>query len=133
MVAKIPDNVSFGEASFTVVGAIGLQGIRLVNPNYGETVVVIGLGLIGIITCQILLSNGCKVLGFDNNSEKINLAKKLGIECFLSKSNSCEIVFEKTKSIGADSVIITASTKSSEVISQSAQMCRKREKLYLLV
>jgi threonine dehydrogenase-like Zn-dependent dehydrogenase len=54
LVAKIPDNVSDDEASFTVIGAIGLQGIRLVNPTFGETIVVVGLGLIGLITAQLL-------------------------------------------------------------------------------
>src|SRR5690606_27676151 len=63
LVAKIPDNVSDEEAAFTVVGAIGLQGIRLANPTLGETVVVVGLGLIGLITSQLLKANGCKVIG----------------------------------------------------------------------
>ena len=62
LVAKIPENVNFEDASFTVVGAIGLQGIRLINPTFGETIVVTGLGLIGLISAQILKVNGCNVL-----------------------------------------------------------------------
>lgn len=70
MVAKIPENVSDEEAAFTVIGSIGLQGIRLLNPQLGETVVVIGLGLIGLITAQLLKANGCKVIGVDFDEEK---------------------------------------------------------------
>jgi threonine dehydrogenase-like Zn-dependent dehydrogenase len=65
LVSKIPDNVSDEEAAFTVIGAIGLQGIRLANPTFGETIVVVGLGLIGLITAQLLKANGCQVIGFD--------------------------------------------------------------------
>lgn len=79
LVAKIPDNVSDEAAAFTVIGAIGLQGIRLVNPTLGETVVVVGLGLIGLMTAQLLLANGCNVIGFDFDSKKVELAKSLGI------------------------------------------------------
>ena len=70
LVARIPDNVSYSEASFTIIGAIGLQGIRLLNPTMGETVVVIGLGLIGLITAELLIANGCDVIGFDYDQSK---------------------------------------------------------------
>ena len=69
LVAKIPDNVSDEEATFTVIGSIGLQGIRLLNPTFGETVVVVGLGLIGLVTAELLLANGCNVIGFDLRSK----------------------------------------------------------------
>ena len=68
LVAKIPDNVTDEEAAFTVIGAIGLQGIRLLQPTFGETIVVVGLGLIGLITAELLLANGCNVIGFDFDS-----------------------------------------------------------------
>ena len=67
LVAKIPDVVPDEDAAFTVIGAIGLQGIRLVNPGFGETVAVIGLGLIGQITAQLLKANGCRVIGIDRD------------------------------------------------------------------
>ncbi len=70
LVAKIPDNVTDEEASFTVIGAIGLQGIRLLNPTFGETIVVIGLGLIGMVTAELLMANGCNVIGFDFDQKK---------------------------------------------------------------
>ena len=78
LVAKIPEGVSDEQAAFTVIGSIGLQGIRLVNPTLGETVVVVGLGLIGLITAQLLKANGCNVIGFDFDQSKVDLAKSLG-------------------------------------------------------
>ena len=70
LVAKIPEGVSDEHAAFTVIGSIGLQGIRLVNPTLGETVIVVGLGLIGLITAQLLKANGCHVIGFDFDQSK---------------------------------------------------------------
>lgn len=133
LTAKIPDNVSFEEASFTVVGAIALQGIRLANPTLGETVVVTGLGLIGLITAQLLKANGCKVFGIDFDDRKIELAKSFGVEAFnASTTNPVTTVESYTDGIGADAVIITASTKSNDVIKQAAQMSRKRGRIILV-
>lgn len=131
--AKIPDNVSDDEAAFTVIGSIGLQGIRLVNPTLGETVVVIGLGLIGLITVQLLLANGCQVIGFDFDDHKVELARSFGAKAFnAAKCDVVKSVEDATGGIGADAVIITASTKSNEVISQSAQMSRKKGRIVLV-
>ena len=80
LVVQIPDDVSDEEATFTVIGAIGLQGIRLANPTLGETVVVVGLGLIGLVTAQLLKANGCRVIGFDYDNGKVELALKFGID-----------------------------------------------------
>ncbi|WP_202628844.1 bi-domain-containing oxidoreductase [Sediminibacterium soli] len=133
LAAKIPDDVSYDEACFTVIGSIGLQGIRLAAPTIGETFVVIGLGLIGLLTAQLLVANGCRVLGFDFDESKIALAKKNGIEAFNSGvSDSVKVVDQMTGGIGADAVIITASTKDNGVISQSAQMSRKRGRIILI-
>ncbi len=77
--ATIPASVSDDAAAFTVIGAIGLQGVRLLKPAFGETVVVIGLGLIGLIAAQILRANGCRVIGFDYDQKKVDIADKLGI------------------------------------------------------
>jgi threonine dehydrogenase-like Zn-dependent dehydrogenase len=76
---KIPAGVSDDAAAFTVIGAIGLQGVRLLEPVFDETVVVVGLGLIGLIAGQILKANGCRVIGFDYDQTKVELASKLGI------------------------------------------------------
>lgn len=134
LVAKIPDNVSYEEASFTVISSIGLQGIRLVNPTFGETIVVIGLGLIGLITCQLLKANGCSVIGYDFDESKVKLATSFGVTAFnVSKeTDPIKICMEKTNGIGVDGVIITASTQSDEVISQAAQMSRKRGRIVLV-
>ncbi len=133
LVAKIPDNVSYDEAAFTVIGAIGLQGIRLVNPTFGETIVVVGLGLIGLITAELLIANGCKVIGFDFDERKVKLAHEKGVLAFnASKVNTVATVEALTSNTGCDAVIITASTKSNDVISQSAQMSRKRGRIVLV-
>ncbi|BFP41092.1 bi-domain-containing oxidoreductase [Flavobacteriaceae bacterium GF1] len=134
LVVKIPDNVTDEEASFTVIGAIGLQGIRLLNPTFGETMVVVGLGLIGLVTAELLLANGCNVIGFDFDQDKIRIAKKKGIVAINPAEGTDQIKFVEsyTNGIGADGVIITASNKSNEIISQSAQMCRKRGRVILV-
>ncbi|MEJ0034108.1 MAG: bi-domain-containing oxidoreductase [Bacteroidota bacterium] len=134
LVAHIPENVSYEEGSFTVVSAIGLQGIRLINPTFGETVVVIGLGLIGLITSQLLKANGCRVIGYDFDESKVKLAASFGVAAFQSSAETdpVKIVLEHTKGIGADGVIITASTQSNEVISQAAQMSRKKGRVVLV-
>ncbi len=134
LVAKIPDNVSYDEASFTVIGAIALQGIRLLNPTFGETIVVTGLGLIGLVTSQLLIANGCKVIGLDFDQSKVDLAKSWGVDAYNTSSgtNPVNIAMENTSNTGVDGVIITASTKSDDVISQAANMCRKRGRIILV-
>jgi threonine dehydrogenase-like Zn-dependent dehydrogenase len=134
LVAKIPDNVSYSEAAFTVIGAIGLQSIRLFNPTMGEKVVVIGLGLIGLITAELLMANGCEVIGFDFDENKVSIAKEKGIHAvnLASGVDQVKIVEELTNGVGADGVIITASNKTNEIISNSAQMSRKRGRIILV-
>lgn len=134
LVAQIPDNVSYEEATFTVITSIGLQGIRLINPTIGETIVVVGLGLIGLLTAEMLIANGCKVVGYDIDDSKIEIAKNKGITAFnpLNGNNPIDFVKNYTNNIGADAVIITASNKTNEIISQSAQMSRKRGRIVLI-
>ena len=133
LVAKIPDSVPSEDATFTIIGSIGLQGIRLLKPTFGETIVVLGLGLIGLITCQLLKANGCRVIGIDLDQSKCELAQKWGIETVNpQKNNPIKSVMDLTHEIGADGVIITASTKSNDVISQVAQMSRKRGRIVLI-
>ncbi|MAM27401.1 MAG: dehydrogenase [Flavobacteriaceae bacterium] len=134
LVAKIPESVSDQEAAFTVIGSIGLQGIRLCKPTIGETVVVTGLGLIGLLTAQLLRANGCKVIGIDFDEQKLSLAKQWGIQTINPAKGEDPVknVMNTTQGIGADAVIITASTKSNDVISQAAQMSRKRGRVILV-
>ncbi len=131
--ATIPDNVTDEEAAFTVVGAIGLQGVRLCQPTFGETIVVIGLGLIGLITVQILKANGCRVVGIDIDSEKLNLSKTWGVVTINPKeSDGVAAVMQLTGGVGADGVIITASAKADDIVSQAARMSRKRGRIILV-
>jgi len=134
LVAHIPDNISDEEAAFTVIGSIGLQGIRLVNPTMGETVVVIGLGLIGLLTAEMLVANGCKVIGYDLDDTKVEIAKSKGVIAFnpLNGNDPVKFVHNETNNIGADAVLITASAKTNDIISQAAQMSRKRGRIVLV-
>lgn len=134
LVAKIPENVSDEEAAFTVIGSIGLQGIRLINPQLGETVVVIGLGLIGLIAAQLLQANGCRVIGIDFDEEKVQLAREkniIGINP-TKGTDPVKYVLEETASYSADAILITASTKTDEVIHQAAEMSRKKGRIVLV-
>lgn len=134
LVASVPDPVSDDEAAFTVVGAIGLQGIRLINPTLGETVVVIGLGLIGQLAAQLLRLNGCRVVGIDIDEVKCQLARHQGILTLnpTVDSEPVSAVMSLTDRLGADGVIITASSKSDELIAQAARMSRKRGRIVLI-
>ncbi len=134
LVAKIPENVSNDEAAFTVIGSIGLQGIRLLNPTLGETVVVIGLGLIGLLTAELLKLNGCRVIGFDFDDKKLEIARQKGIIVAnpAAGTDTVKLVESLTNGVGADGVIITASAKTDDIISQAAQMSRKRGRIVLV-
>lgn len=132
--AKIPDNVSDEAAAFTVLGAIALQGIRLAQPTLGETVVVTGLGLIGLVAVQLLRAQGCRVLGLDFDPAKLALARQFGAETVdLSAGQdplTAALAFSRGR--GVDAVLITAATKSNEPMHQAAQMCRKRGRIVLV-
>jgi predicted dehydrogenase/threonine dehydrogenase-like Zn-dependent dehydrogenase len=134
LVASIPDEVDDETAAFTVLGAIAMQGIRLVNPTIGETIVVTGLGLIGLLTIQILKANGCRVLGIDFDSAKCELARQFGAEVVdLSKEQDPVVMAEAfSRGRGVDAVVITASSKSNDIVHQAATMCRKRGRIVLV-
>ena len=133
LVAKIPDNVSDEEAAFTIIGSIGLQGIRLLNPTLGETIVVTGLGLIGLLTAQMLVANGCQVIGVDIDESKLLMAKNMGVIPFNPITGDIvKFVENFTNGIGADGVVITASAKNNEIISQAARMSRKKGRIILV-
>ncbi|MBE0613511.1 MAG: bi-domain-containing oxidoreductase [Burkholderiales bacterium] len=132
--ARVPDSVSDDEAALTVLGAIALQGIRLAQPTLGEAVVVTGLGLIGLITVQLLRAHGCRVLGLDLNAEKLTLARQFGAEVvdLGAGGDPFAVAHRFSRGRGVDAVIITASTKSSEPVHQAALMCRKRGRIVLV-
>ena len=132
--ALIPENVNDESAVFTVLASIGLQGVRLAVPTLGETVVVIGLGLIGLMTVQLLRANGCRVLGIDFDSSRVALARQMGASTVNPASGEDPVAAALALSggNGVDAVLITASTKSSEPTSQAARMCRKRGRIVLV-
>ncbi len=134
LVANIPDNVTDEEAAFTVIGSIGLQGIRLISPQLGETIVVVGLGLIGLITAELLVANGCRVIGIDLDAKKVALARKKGVLAINPREgvDSVKYVVDSTDGIGCDAVLITASAKTDEIIAQAAKMSRKRGRIVLV-
>ncbi len=131
--ARIPDEVSDDEAAFTVLAAIGLQGIRLAQPTLGESVAVIGLGLIGLLTVQMLLANGCRVIGFDLQDARVDMARRFGAEAFNPRQVdpvAAGMAFSRGR--GLDAVLITAATRSSEPVHQAAQMSRQRGRIILV-
>ncbi len=132
--AAIPEGVADEAACFTVVSAIALQGIRLVVPTLGETVVVTGLGLIGLLAVQLLRANGCHVLGIDPDAGRAALARGYGAEtCVLSAGEDpLEAARRVSGGRGVDAVVITASTQSNEPMHQAAQMCRQRGRIVLV-
>jgi threonine dehydrogenase-like Zn-dependent dehydrogenase len=132
--ACIPDNIEDESAVFTVLGAIGLQGLRLAQPTLGETVVVTGLGLIGLMTVQILRAHGCRVMGIDYDPQRLELARQFGAHAVESSTNGDLVLqaMDFSRGRGVDAVIITASTESSEPVSQAAKMCRKRGRIVLV-
>ncbi|VVN65214.1 bi-domain-containing oxidoreductase [Pseudomonas fluorescens] len=132
--ALIPDEVGDIEASFTVVASIGLQGIRLAEPTLGEAFVVIGAGLIGLLTVQLLRAQGCRVLAIDFDESKLALARQFGAStCNPAKGEDpvgAGMAFSRGN--GVDGVIITASTKASDPVTHAARMSRKRGRIILV-
>lgn len=132
--AAIPREVSNEAAAFTVLASIGLQGVRLANPTFCEAFVVSGLGLIGLLTCQLLAAQGCRVLGMDPDPAKCRLAKVLGVNVLNLASGVDPVAWclEQTGGIGVDGVLITAATSSSEPVHVAARVCRQRGRIVLI-
>jgi len=134
LAVKIPKNLNFKAASTVTLGAIALQGVRRAQPTLGETFVIIGLGIIGQITAQILKANGCRTIGTDIDPERVHMAEKMGLYMGLHPDcgNQTEQVARMTDGIGCDGVIITAATPSHKVVSTAFQMCRKKGRVVLV-
>lgn len=132
--ARIPDGVSDEAASFTVVASIGLQGLRLAQPTLGESFVVTGVGLIGLLTVQLLRAHGCRVLAIDFDPVKLDLARRFGAETCNPGAGEDPVAAGRafSRGSGVDGVIITASSKSSDPVVQAARMCRKRGRIVLV-
>lgn len=124
LIVPIPETLGFAPASTVALGAIALQGIRRAQPTLGETFAVIGLGFLGQVTAQMLMTNGCKVIGMDLDQNRVALAKSFGVET--------TPVSQVLQTSQVDGVIITAASSSSEVISTAFKLCRKKGRVVLV-
>lgn len=132
--ARIPSAVDDDSAAFVVVASIGLQGVRLAQPTLGEAFVVTGAGLIGLLTVQLLRAQGCRVLAIDFDEAKLELARQFGADTCNPANGEDPVAagMAFSRGRGVDGVIITASTKSSDPVTQAARMCRKRGRIVLV-
>lgn len=132
--AKVPDGVSDDTASFGVLAAIGLQGVRLAEPTIGESFAVIGVGLIGLLTVQILRAHGCRVIAADFDEGRLALARSYGATT-VNLAHEDSFVADAvrfSRNNGIDAVLITAATDSNDPVRQAARMCRKRGRIVLI-
>lgn len=132
LTVAVPDGVEPTSAAFATVGSIALQGLRLAAPAVGERFVVTGLGLVGLLTVQLLVAQGCLVIGIDPNPERRARADTYGATTLDASAEVVAAVQHLTRGVGVDGVIICASTSSSEPVHQAAQMCRKRGRIVLV-
>lgn len=133
LAAKIPESVAGDAAAFTVMGAIALQGTRLLEPTFGEKFTVVGLGLLGLMAVQFLRANGCGVLAVDVDQQRCDLAASMGCETVnAADGNPLRAAAAYSGGNGMDGVLITASSSSDQIIQQSAEMCRKRGRIVLI-
>ena len=130
LVVKLPDSVNFESASFAALGGIALQAVRLASPVLGERVLVIGLGLLGQISVQLLKAGGCHVFGIDIDAEKISMALQYGMErgAVIGKEN-IDMLLKEFAPDGFDSVLIMASAKSSEILETAATAAKEKGKI----
>lgn len=133
LAAQIPDDVDFESAVYTPLAAIALQGLRLAQPTIGETVVVFGLGLVGLLAVQFVRAQGCRCIGIDVNHERAKLAESFGATALVAGDGSVvKAVRELTDGVGADAVLMTLATDSDEPMHQAAEMSRKRGRIVLV-
>lgn len=134
LTVRVPDALSWDEASTVTLGAIALQGVRRANPTLGETFVVVGLGILGQITAQLLRANGCRVIGTDLDRKRIDLALELGMDVGLHPDDGDPIqqAARLTDGYGADGVIITAASPSDAIVSSAFKLCRKKGRVVLV-
>lgn len=134
LVSKIPDNVDFSHASTVTLGAIAMQGVRRMSPTMGEAFIVLGLGIIGQITLQMLKANGCRVIGVDIDRNRVRLAKECGADAAFHPDDEDAIqhAFRLADGYGVDGVVVTAASSDDKLISQAFQMCRKKGRVVLV-
>ena len=134
LAVRVPEHVDFETASTVTLGAIAMQGVRRAQPTLGETFVVVGLGLLGQITMQLLKANACKVIGVDVDPARVSVAKGQGAEAALNSSESDYVAraLKMTDGLGVDGVIVTAAAESSDILSRAFQACRKKARVVLV-
>lgn len=132
--AKVPEQVPAEAAAFTVLGAVALHGVRLIQPTLGERVAVIGLGLVGLLAVQLLRAHGCQVLGLDFVPHRLALARRFGGEVVNLGAGEDPVLAADalSRGRGLDAVLITAATQSREPMRQAARMCRQRGRIVLV-
>jgi predicted dehydrogenase/threonine dehydrogenase-like Zn-dependent dehydrogenase len=130
LAVRIPDNVSLEAASLTTIGAIAVQGVRQANVTFGETVAVIGVGLVGVLGVQVLRAAGCRVVAIDLSSERAARAISFGAQLALFNSDpALENKVASFSRYGVDAVLITAATKSAEPLELAAKLLRDRGRI----
>jgi predicted dehydrogenase/threonine dehydrogenase-like Zn-dependent dehydrogenase len=130
---RLPDDLTFEAGAFGTLGAIALQGVRLAVPTLGDSVVVIGLGLVGQLTVQLLKANGCRVFGLDLDPSRVALAGDLGADgAAVSDENAQKTIDGWTRGRGADAVLITAATESNQPVELAAQISRVKGRVVVV-
>lgn len=132
--ARVPEKLGLDIASTVTLGAIALQGVRRTAPTLGETIVVVGLGLLGQLTIQMLKANGCRVIGVDLDGERLTIAHRVGADSVLNPGieNYGGHVQRLTDGFGADAAIVTAASASSQVIAEAMHACRKKGRVVVV-
>ena len=129
LVVPVPEGVSLRDASFAAIGAIAIQGVRRAEPSLGDRVVVVGLGLLGLITVQALRAAGARVAGVEPLERRRDLAQELGAELSLAPDEAEEAISAWTGGAGADAVVVTASAKGGDLVNQAVRMVRRKGKV----
>lgn len=134
LTVPVPDAVTMDAAATVTLGAIAMQGVRRTNPTLGETVVVVGLGILGQITAQLLSAHGCQVIGSDVDNGRIETAMQNGLEVGLNATDGdfVQRIVKLTDGYGADAVVITAASPSSEILAQAFQACRRKARVVVV-
>ena len=136
LVTPLPDGVSLEAAAFTTVGAVGLQGIRLADVQLGESVAVVGLGLIGLLTVQMARAAGCRVIGIDVDASRVALARDLGVDVAIESGADREDPISAAMTFsggrGVDAVLLTAATSSNEPVELAGEICRDRGRVVVV-
>ena len=134
LTVPVPEKLSMDEAATVTLGAIAMQGVRRAQPTLGETVVVVGLGILGQIVGQLLKAHGCRVIGSDIDDGRIEVARQNGLDVGISakEGDFVQHVLKLTDGFGADAIVITAASQSSELLAQAFQACRRKGRVVVV-